>query len=73
MKKIASLCLSGLVFFASCNSGGTNTTATDTSTTTAVADSFDIAANWKIGIQMWTFNHFTFTQALDKVDSAGVK
>jgi sugar phosphate isomerase/epimerase len=29
--------------------------------------------NWKLGIQLWTFNLFTFTQAVDKVDSAGVK
>lgn len=74
MKQIASLCLFGLVLFASCNSGGGNTATTDTSSVAAApADSFDIASNWKIGVQMWTFNHFTFTQALDKVDSAGVK
>jgi len=29
--------------------------------------------DWKIGVQMWTFNHFTFVEALNKVDSAGVK
>lgn len=71
MKKIASLALLLLVVLASCNSGGGNTAANDSAAVPA-ADSFSIAGNWKIGIQMWTFNQFTFTQALDKVDSADV-
>ncbi|HTS44825.1 MAG TPA: sugar phosphate isomerase/epimerase [Puia sp.] len=29
--------------------------------------------DWKIGVQMWTFRMFSFAEALDKVDSAGVK
>ena len=36
-------------------------------------DSVDVTKSWKIGIQMWTFNHFTFVEGLAKVDSAGVK
>lgn len=36
-------------------------------------DSGKNSEDWKIGVQMWTFNHFTFLQALDKADSAGVK
>jgi sugar phosphate isomerase/epimerase len=33
----------------------------------------DVTKDWKIGVQMWTFRMFSFTDALDKVDSAGVK
>jgi sugar phosphate isomerase/epimerase len=43
-------------------------TTTDTSTATVSAP-----ADWKIGVQMWTFRMFPFADALDKVDSAGVK
>jgi sugar phosphate isomerase/epimerase len=39
----------------------------------AVKDSFDIAANWKIGVQLWTFNKFPFVTAIAKADSAGLK
>lgn len=30
-------------------------------------------ADFKLGVQMWTFRMFTVSQALDKVDSAGIK
>jgi sugar phosphate isomerase/epimerase len=30
-------------------------------------------ADWKIGVQLWTFHYFTFENALAKADSAGVK
>src|ERR1700734_2017675 len=29
-------------------------------------------ADWKIGVQMWTFHFVSFVKALDKADSAGV-
>lgn len=32
-----------------------------------------IAANWKLGVQMWTFRLFTQQEALEKTDSAGIK
>ena len=32
-----------------------------------------IAANWKLGVQMWTFRLFTQQQALEKTDSAGIR
>lgn len=75
MKKIASIfaTLSIVLSLAGCSGGSGNGNSADSSTVTTAADSFSIANNWKIGIQMWTFNHFTFMQALDKVDSAGVK
>ena len=31
------------------------------------------ADDWKLAIQGWSFRLFTFTEALDKIDSAGVK
>lgn len=30
-------------------------------------------SGFKLGVQMWTFRVFTFAEALDKVDSAGIK
>jgi sugar phosphate isomerase/epimerase len=30
-------------------------------------------AGFRLGVQMWTFKEFTFTDALDKVDSTGIK
>jgi sugar phosphate isomerase/epimerase len=76
MKKIA-LCFAGficIVALIQCNSttSKTDTTTTD-STTMKTSDTNNITANWKIGVQMWTFRMFTFAEALDKVDSAGVR
>lgn len=74
MKKIAFIllgftCILGLV---QCNSGGSETsTSKDSSASTL--DTTNVTTNWKIGVQMWTFRVFTFAEALDKVDSAGVK
>lgn len=81
MKKIAFYVLSFTCILAltRCNSNSSNTestkdsTTTTTTSTTAAADTNNATANWKIGVQMWTFRVFTFAQALDKVDSAGVK
>ena len=56
-----------------CNSGTSTTTTSTDSTSTVSTDTSNVTANWKIGVQMWTFRMFTFAQALDKVDSAGVK
>ena len=35
--------------------------------------SVDAVADWKIGVQMWTFRMFSFADALKKLDSDGVK
>ncbi len=76
MKKIA-LSLAGLlcmIVLTQCNSTGSKTdSSTSDSTAITTTDSNDVTANWKIGVQMWTFMEFTFAEALDKVDSAGVK
>jgi len=66
------------LLFTACNnneqSAGTET-KTDSSATTA--DTSAVAANtvsqWKIGVQLWTFRLFSFTDAISKVDSAGAK
>jgi len=76
MKKIALsfglfICIVALT---QCNSTTSKTdTITNDSTTMKTPDSTDVTANWKLGVQMWTFRMFTFAEALDKVDSAGVK
>lgn len=77
MKKIA-LTFLGFVCilsFTECNSSGSKDASSSDSTTTASAtsDSFNVKDNWKIGVQMWTFRMFSFADALNKVDSAGVK
>lgn len=75
MKKIAFafvsfICITALV---QCNPSSTeNDSDTDSTATTSTATG-NIAADWKIGVQMWTFRMFSFAEALDKVDSAGVK
>src|SRR4028119_1167789 len=35
--------------------------------------SVDPAKDWKFGIALWTFHTFSFSESLDKVDSAGLK
>jgi len=76
MKKIALffglfICI---VTLTQCNSTTSETdTTTNDSTTMKTPDSIDVTPNWKLGVQMWTFRMFTFAQALDKVDSAGIK
>ncbi|MEO6905402.1 MAG: sugar phosphate isomerase/epimerase [Ginsengibacter sp.] len=74
MKKIALTLLGFICILAltKCNSSGSKTVS-DTDSTSAKTDTTNITDNWKIGVQMWTFRMFTFAEALDKVDSAGVK
>jgi len=79
MKTIVSVFLGAMcaLVFASCGSGtgsgsGGDTAAAGTDTS-AAASSPGSTAGFKLGVQMWTFNHFTFAEALDKVDSAGIK
>ncbi len=78
MKKIAYLFIAFIcsIVFMQCNSStNSSTTATDStsSTSTAKTDTANVTADWKLGVQMWTFRMFTFAEALDKVDSAGIK
>lgn len=70
MKRINNFLLSLLCLFAvsACNSGGSSSEATDT----PAADNGSVAG-FKLGVQMWTFRMFPFTDAINKVDSAGIK
>ena len=75
MKRFAGFLLPALLLaLASCNSNNTSTTSDSTATqendTTANSGS---TANFKLGVQMYTFRMFSFTDALNKVDSAGIK
>ncbi len=76
MKKIACMFLGMVCVFAltRCNSSTSNReTSTDSTTAMNSADTSNVTASWKLGVQMWTFRMFSFAQALDKVDSCGIK
>ena len=78
MKRFASIFLSLLVicFMIGCNgSSSSSTAATDTSAVKPDSSTANTGstAGFKLGIQMWTFRMFSFSDALDKVDSSGIK
>ncbi|HEY9341265.1 MAG TPA: sugar phosphate isomerase/epimerase [Hanamia sp.] len=75
MKKISFALLSFIctMTFIQCNSSDSKTATDADSTAAQISDTGNVTSNWKIGVQMWTFRMFTFTEALNKVDSAGVK
>ena len=74
MKRIAIAMASflSIILLTNCSGGKPADNTTD-STTAVKSDSADVTANWKLGVQMWTFRMFSFTDALNKVDSAGIK
>jgi sugar phosphate isomerase/epimerase len=79
MKLIAPLMFVCTLVFAACNNSS-STTNTDSTSTDSTNTSMDTTASssgstdgFKLGVQMWTFRMFTFAEALDKVDSAGIK
>src|SRR5215470_17827317 len=76
MRRLAFLSFGALLLVA-LGCGNNQNTGTNTDTTTTTATSADSpsgsTAGFKIGIQMWTFRMFPFADALNKVDSAGVK
>lgn len=79
MKRLALFGLSCILLagLTQCNNGQEEKKAAETaaadSTAAAAAETAAITSNWKIGVQMWTFRLFSFADALNKVDSAGVK
>src|ERR1700749_347367 len=78
MKRFASIFLSLLVisFMIGCNgSSSSSTPAADSSTAKPDSSMANMGstAGFKLGVQMWTFRMFTFMEALDKVDSSGIK
>ena len=80
MKRIASFLMLLLViyFISGCNgsqsSSTSDSTAVKTDTSAVKSDSSTgSTAGFKLGVQMWTFMKFSFADALDKVDSSGIK
>ena len=57
--------------FAQCKSSTVQKSSS--SNTAPVGDASTVVANWKIGIQTWTFKMFTLEEAIEKADSAGIK
>ncbi len=75
MKKIFFACfgLICIIGLTRCNTSETKTGET-TDTIASQGENNTVGTdNWKIGVQMYSFRMFTFTEALDKVDSAGAK
>jgi len=52
---------------------GCNSNQQKAEETASTQDSTTFQPAWKLGIQLWTFNISTFYDAIDKVDSCGVK
>jgi len=80
MKRAAVLFISVLLLFmiSGCNNSGSSASADSaaikTDSSTSKADSSGgSTAGFKLGVQMWTFRKFSFSDALDKVDSTGIK
>lgn len=61
-----------IVAAASCNSAGDSEEQKQAPAPEAVADNGSVDG-FKLGVQMWTFRMFSFAEAIDKVDSAGIK
>jgi len=81
MKRLAFILFPILAMFLilSCNNSGTSSTTMDSSAikTDRSASKRDSSAGstagFKLGVQMWTFKEFSFSDALNKVDSSGIK
>ena len=80
MKRASLFFLSAMILYVipGCNSAGnsssTDTTSNRTDTGRAKADSSGgSTAGFKLGVQLWTFSKFNFVDALNKVDSTGIK
>ena len=80
MKRLA-LILPALFLFIvfSCNNSGGSSSNADSaavkpdSSAVKTDSSSGSTSGFKLGVQMWTFRFFSFTDALNKVDSAGIK
>jgi sugar phosphate isomerase/epimerase len=81
MKRSAFFLIPVLAFccLVGCNGSSSSNTNTDsaamkTDSNTVKSDSTTgSTAGFKLGVQMWTFKEFSFSDALNKVDSAGIK
>jgi sugar phosphate isomerase/epimerase len=74
MKRFAVILVSLLVLFFINGCSNPQPPATTTDSTAVKSDSSaGSTAGFKLGVQMWTFRMFSFADALDKVDSSGIK
>jgi sugar phosphate isomerase/epimerase len=79
MKRFTSILLPLLVIsiMYGCNGsqspGATSDSSAVKADSTSGSDSLGSTAGFKLGVQMWTFRMFSFSDALDKVDSSGIK
>jgi sugar phosphate isomerase/epimerase len=64
-----------LIIMYGCNSSQSSSSTTDSSTvkTDSISANNGSTSGFKLGVQMWTFRMFSFADALDKVDSSGIK
>lgn len=63
----------GMVSMTSCNNNSQPAATEDSTAVKADSVPSGSTAGFKLGVQMWTFRKFSFTDALNKVDSAGIK
>jgi len=58
-----------------CNGSSSSTATPDSSSvkTDSIAINTGSTAGFKLGVQMWTFKEFSFSDALNKMDSSGIK
>jgi sugar phosphate isomerase/epimerase len=67
------------LFIIGCNSSGGSASNSDSAAVKSDSASVNTdsssgsTAGFKLGVQMWTFRFFSFSDALDKVDSSGIK
>jgi len=80
MKRLAVLLLPVFIsiYISGCNNSGTtasvDSAAIKTDSSSSKNDSSaGSTAGFKLGVQMWTFKEFSFSDALNKVDSSGIK
>lgn len=64
---LSNLVLAGGVLLAACNSEPVK------ETTSIEATEENVTSKWNLGVALWTFHTFNFPEALEKVDSAGLK
>lgn len=63
-----------LIVLNGCNDSKPPATTVDSTSAVVKTDSAaGSTAGFKLGVQMWTFRMFSFSDALDKVDSSGIK
>ena len=80
MKRFASILLPLLITIILNSCGGSQSSSATSDSSSVKADSSSVksdssgsTAGFKLGVQMWTSRMFSFADALDKVDSFGIK